>query len=283
MKILITAPTGKVGSEIARSLIKLNIPFIAAGRDNNKIVSSLGSGFEFRHFDVNKADTYGAMMDEVERMFLLGTEGIDSVTKWEKIIDQAVLQKVKHIVFLSSLGAEFVPNRPQRLIELYLQQSGIAFTILRPNFFFQNFSTDDAPSIRNGEIFLPCDDGKISFVDTRDIAAVALAALLTQALNSKTVPITGPASIDHFEVASIFSEVLNKRVTYVNPTNEKYAASLEKEGADQNLISSLLWLYDTVKKNQWAPVHTDFENFIGRKPIELSAFVKDYKEVWRTL
>lgn len=281
MKILITGATGKVGSEIAKALMKENADVVVAGRSKEKIIEILGKGVEFRSFDAYDPDTYSSMLEGIDKMFLLGTEGHDSVEKWKMIVDEAKLKGVKQVVFLSSLGSEYAENRPQRLIELYLQESGIAFTILRPNFFFQNFSVDDIEFIRSGKIFLPCGKGKTSFVDTRDIAAVAVAAFLSSSLNNQMIPITGSEALDYFEVASIFSEVLGRPIVYENPSNDDYAAVQRADGETEQAIKSYLWLYNSVAEGKWEMVADDFKKVTGRNPILLKEFAQEFKHVWQ--
>jgi uncharacterized protein YbjT (DUF2867 family) len=200
--------------------------------------------------------------------------------QWKLFIDEALRCGVQHFSFLSSMGAELKTDRPQRLVELHLQQSGINYTILRPNFFFQNFSTDEADSIRQGEIFLPCGNGKTSFVDTRDIADVAAMELLRENPVSRIINITGCESLDHFEVADVFSEVLGRKITSTNPSNELYTDAMKKEGLSEGSIKGLLWLYDTVKDGKWSTISDDFENVTGRKPTRLKQFVQDYRNRW---
>src|SRR4030095_7933054 len=150
-----------------RFLLKHDVDVVIGGREKEKVEKLFQWNFTFRYFDGYKPETYSAATEGITKMFLLGTEGASSVEYWKKIIDQAKSSGMEQIVFLSSLGSEFAPDRPQFLVETYLRQSGISSTILHPNFFFQNFSTDDVDDIRNGKIFWPCGNGKISFVDTR--------------------------------------------------------------------------------------------------------------------
>lgn len=279
MKILVTGATGKVGSEVAKLLLHKDVEVVIGGRDERKVREFFNDGFEYRYFDAYKPETYDALTG-IERMFLLGTEGKESVEYWKKIIDTAASKNIKHIVFLSSLGAEFTVDRPQRLIELYLQQSGMTTTILRPNFFFQNFSTDDVASIRMGKISLPCGNWKTSFVDTRDIAAIAVQSLLSSQPVTSTINITGSESLDYFEVAAIFSSVLNKEVTYENPSEEEYEKELVSEGTSEASVKSILWLYESVREGRWSIISNDFKNVVHRNPVLLRDFVSEYKEVW---
>jgi uncharacterized protein YbjT (DUF2867 family) len=84
---------------------------------------------------------------------------------------------VDHIVFISALGVDQNEEAPLRIIERHLMNSGVNHTIIRPNFFMENFSTGFiAPMIAQGGVFLAAGDGKTSFISTRDIAEAAAVA-----------------------------------------------------------------------------------------------------------
>jgi uncharacterized protein YbjT (DUF2867 family) len=89
--------------------------------------------------------------------------------------------KVKHIVKLSHIRADAKPQiqitRLHRLAGKVIEESGIPFTFLRPNFFTQNFLYYGQTENNQTSFYLPVEDGKVSFVDVRDIASVATKAL----------------------------------------------------------------------------------------------------------
>lgn len=68
----------------------------------------------------------------------------------------------------------------------------------------------------DGTIYLPWGDGKASFVDTRDIAAVAAEALTSSEHEGKTYTLTGPAALGIAEVASILSEATGREINYID-------------------------------------------------------------------
>src|SRR5207244_6729862 len=125
---------------------------------------------------------------------------------------------VLHIVKLSAIGVddETQPTaiKSHGANERHILESGVAFTFLRPNSFMQNFITYFPP--RDGTIYLPWGNGKASFVDTRDIAAVAAEALTSDGHEGKTYTLTGPAALGIAEVASILSGMAGREINYVD-------------------------------------------------------------------
>jgi uncharacterized protein YbjT (DUF2867 family) len=123
------------------------------------------------------------------------------------LIEEAKKNGIKFIVKLSTMGADLEPGytsgRLHRQVEKIIEESGIPYAFLRPNSFMQNFVTRSSQTIKNQNAFyLPAGDGKISFVDARDVAAVAVEVL-----------ITGPETLSHNQVAEILSEETDRKIS----------------------------------------------------------------------
>ena len=110
--------------------------------------------------------------------------------------------------------------------EEIIEQSGIPFTFLRPNEFMQNFINFHSPSIKGKNAFyIPLEDAKVSLVDVRDIAAVAVKSLTDEDLHkNKTHLITGPEALSYHQVAEILSNRIGRKINYVNISDEEARA-----------------------------------------------------------
>ena len=89
-----------------------------------------------------------------------------------------------------------------RIVEHLVIDSGVPYTILRPNLFMENFSAGFlAPSIREQHaIYLAAGDGKTSFISVEDIVA-AVTAAVKQSLAGKEFDLTGSAALNQVKVA----------------------------------------------------------------------------------
>jgi uncharacterized protein YbjT (DUF2867 family) len=168
-----------------------------------------------------------------------------------------------------------------RQAEKIIEESGIPFTFLRPNDFMQNFVNFYSPTIKsNNAFYLPAEDAKVSFVDVRDIAAVAVKTLTDDDGNSrhtgKAYTMTGPEALSYYQVAEILSNATGKKIGYVNVPAEVTKQGMKDMGWDDWLIYTTLQLFDLYRKGYASQVYSAVEEVLARRSISFSQFAKDY-------
>jgi uncharacterized protein YbjT (DUF2867 family) len=196
-------------------------------------------------------------------------------------------RNIKHIVKLSVMGADAEPettgSRLHRQVEKMIEDSGISYTFLRPNSFMQNSVTFFSQTIREqGAFYLPAGDGKLSLVDVRDIAAVAVQALTNNndgRHNGKAYDITGPEAISYEYATRILSEQVGKKISYVSISEDDVRKTMKYIGWDEFNIN-YLELYRIIRMGYRSQVSSAVEDITGKKPISFSRFAKDYAEVF---
>jgi uncharacterized protein YbjT (DUF2867 family) len=286
--ILVTGASGTVGSEVINQLSSATADAnIRAGAHSiegiKKVVKS--DIVEPIQIDYNKPDTLKDALKDVDRVFLLTPFQSDMVelsSNFLKEIENA--GNIKHIVKLSVMGADSEPgiigSRLHRQVEKMIENTGIPFTFLRPNFFMQNFVNFFSQTIKEQDAFyLPAEDGKVSFVDVRDIASVAV-QILTKNNNGrhhgKAYNITGPEAISYGDVARILSEQLRKKISYVNITEDDARKGMKDTGGDDWTINYMMELFNIIRVGYLSHVSSVIEDLTEIKPISLSQFAKDY-------
>ena len=143
----------------------------------------------------------------VERAFLLTNSSDQAEAQQGGFVDVATRVGVKHIVKLSQWAAD--PDSPVRFlryhaaVERRIQESGMAYTFLRPNLFMQGLLAFRESILAQGKFFAAAGEAKISAVDVRDIAAVAVAALTGEGHAGRTYDLTGPEALTHTEMAEV--------------------------------------------------------------------------------
>src|SRR5919108_1687235 len=282
--LLITGATGTNGREIVKQLSDKGVKIRAMIRKRGDAKLPDTSNVEFVIGDFDDVASLNAALADVERAFLLSPSSAEQVTREGNFIRAAKRAGVRHIVKFSILGA--APDSPSRLIrrhgeaEKILEDSAIAFTMLRPNYFMQNLLWY-VDYIKSQGVFysaLP-PTYKHSHVDARDNAAVAVAALTESGHESKIYHITGSETLTYQEIAEILSQAIGKKVRY-DSSLENYATFLKNIGLDVDEVLEL----DTCVANGIgdgsAVTNTIFE-VTKRQPIRFEQFANDYSQAFK--
>ena len=228
--ILVTGATGNVGSKVVEQLSSAGAPVRAFVHDPEKAANVRETGVEIAEGDFQRPETLDAALEGVDRLFLLMGTAENQVELENDVIAAAVRAGVRHVVKLSIYGAEIGSPVPFRdwhgRIEARLEGSGLAYTHLRPTFFMQNAAYMLAP---DGVFYIPAGDGRIGWVDVRDVAAVAVRALTEDGHEGNAYDITGPESLSLAEAAERISAATGRNIRYLD---------VPSEAARQGMLSS---------------------------------------------
>jgi uncharacterized protein YbjT (DUF2867 family) len=183
----------------------------------------------------------------------------------------------------TDLGADVDAMRLHRQTEKMIEESGIPYTFLRPNEFMQGFINFQGSTIKsNNTFYIPAEDAKVSIVDARDIAAVAVQALINgDRHKNKSYLITGPEALSYHQAAEILSNTTGKKIAYVNISEEETREALKELSMDDWLISTILELYTYFRKGYASKVSSAIEEVTGKKPTTFAQFAKDYVDAFR--
>jgi uncharacterized protein YbjT (DUF2867 family) len=200
-------------------------------------------------------------------------------------IEEAKKNGVKFIVKLSTMGADLEPGytsgRLHRQVEKIIEESGVPFAFLRPNSFMQSFITRSSQTLKSQNAFyLPAGNGKISFVDARDVAAVAAEVLAkngTQHMN-KVYDISGPEALSHNQVAEILSKETNRNISYIDISEEDARNRMKEMGVGDWFIDNAMELYNMYRAGYRSQTTTVVEQLTEQKPTSFSQFARDYAQ-----
>ncbi len=282
MDILVIGALGNVGTEVVNSLIKYDASIRAADLDAEKIQQRFGSKVEAVAFDFANHLTYEATFKDIKKMFVLRPPQITDIQRiMVPSLEAAKAAGVEQIVFLSLIGIEENKVVPHYKVEQWIKNSGINYTFLRCSYFMQNLNTVHRAEIRDhDEIFLPVGAAKTSFLDVRDIGAVAALAVTQPGHENKAYDLTGSEALDYFQVAHLFGDVLGREITYKNPSSMRFLIRLLQQKTPIMLAVIQTWLYGNTRKGMADQVTGEVERILQRRPIRLRQYIEDYQENW---
>jgi uncharacterized protein YbjT (DUF2867 family) len=169
-------------------------------------------------------------------------------------------------------------------VEQALQRTTMKWTILRPHAFMQNWLGDVADSVRaKGVLSSPIGEGRVPFIDARDIAAVAAEALLhPEAHAGRKYVLTGGEAVGYSEVAQALSQATGSAVSYRPISMEEARRQMEARGSPPAAIDAMLAIATYQKAGgPTAVVSGDVEAILGRSPRTIHDFARDYVEFFR--
>ncbi len=281
--VLVTGATGTVGRDLAKLLSKKGAAVRAGVRDQAKARQRFDDDIGLVTFDFENEGSFAAALDGVGKVFLLPPLLQNQVELTNAFVDAAKRVGVRRIAKLSAIGIDgeiqFTVGKWHAANEQHIRESGLAFTFLRPNSFMQNFITYFPP--RNGVIYLPWGNGTASFVDTRDIVAVAAEALTSDGHEEKTYTLTGPAALGIAEVAQILSEVADREFKYVDVPEDAARDGMLEAGVPKWQAEALMELHAINKQNCWSAVTSDIEKVTGKPATSFAQFARDHADRFR--
>ncbi|RHX88212.1 NmrA family NAD(P)-binding protein [Leptospira stimsonii] len=281
MKIFVFAGSGLVSGLVIESLLEKGHVVYAGTRnpDSGKKAQNL----HWVKADASQPNLGLEVLDQVDRAFFLCPPGYtDQFSVLNPWIEKAKSKKLQKVVLMTAIGIDHSPeDLPFRKLEISLENSGLAYNIVRPNWFMQNFQTFWISGIlKDKKIYFPGGNAKTSFIDARDIASSAVTLLLNDSSNGKGFTLTGKESITHEEVAQKLSKATGLNVAYADITPEDFKKGLVGAGVPEDYANVLVYIAGALKDGHAAPVSNAVKEITGKDPIPFDQYANDNKKAW---
>jgi uncharacterized protein YbjT (DUF2867 family) len=282
--ILVCGATGTAGSEVVRQLSDAGVPCRALVRDPGAAEWIRYPGVEVARGDFARPETLTTPLKGVAKVYLVSPSHPRHTEFESNVIEACQRAGVGYIVKQSILAAD--PDSPVPFcqsngeVEQRLAASGIAHTVLRPNFFMQTL-TAFGRSIRDqGVIAQPLEQARVSMIDVRDVAAAGVSALTEEGHAGKSYVLTGPKAITISEVARELSAALGRPVTYLAISPEEARQAMLHLGAPDWLVEATLALAASYVRGEGEVVTEEVRRLTGRSPRDFREFARDYATVF---
>jgi uncharacterized protein YbjT (DUF2867 family) len=279
--MLITGATGKIGKELVQDLVARRATFKVMARSKEAIKGFDSKGIKTVHGDFDQPETFAGALASVETVFLLSTARRDMMAIERKFLAACKAKGVQRVIRLSAIGAN--PWAASALLrnhgkcEAGLEDSGLAWTHLRPSVFMQNLVAYMGPTVaKESTLYAPAGDARMPWVDTRDIAAVAGTVLTSAGHEGLVYEITGPESLTYAQVAERMSLQMGRQITFVNVPDGAAHQAMVSMGMSPWLAEGMVTLYHVFKANgPTAQVLETVERITGHAPRTLTTYLKE--------
>ena len=278
--ILITGATGTVGSEVVKRLSAHGIQVRALTRDPRKAEAHPLPHVRFVQGDFEDVESMRRACAGVDRAFLV-TNSTERTEHQQIAFTRVAHQSgVRHIVKLSQLHAD--TNSPERflryhgVVEAAIQASALTFTFLRPNLYMQGLLNFRQSIQEQSAFFAAAGDARISTVDVRDLADVAVAALTTAQHDNKIYALTGPEALTFTEMAHQLSRAIGRTITFVDVPPASMRTALADLGFPAWQADGLLEEFAMYRRGEAARVEPGVREALGQPPRSFDEFARDY-------
>ncbi|HKH91481.1 MAG TPA: SDR family oxidoreductase [Gemmatimonadaceae bacterium] len=279
--ILVTGAGGNVGRPLLGELAAAGTPVRAAYRSPDKVARAKADGLDAVMVDYASPDTLRPALDGVDALFLLATGAAGQVEGETNVVRAAKAAGVRRIVKLSVFEVtkeEFEFARLHRAVERAIEESGLAWTFLRPASFMQNFVNFMAPTIRSQRaMYTMVPDSPFSHVDTRDVARVAGVVLTRGGHDGQAYTLTGPRSFSYREAARTIGDVTGQPVKVVALGEQDLRAGMKANGVPDFYADYLVDLDRWYESGKGDVVTTSIRDITGREPTTFEEFVGEFR------
>ncbi len=275
--ILVIGATGTVGRTVVAALQAAGEEFRVGSRNP---VKAQALGAPVVEFDWDRPPTFQTAFAGAEKVFLLAPVSDREPEYGLAAVAAAKRAGVRHIVKLSVIGADAEPGimlgRLHRASERAIEASGIAWTMLRPTSFAQNFVNHyGVDPHKNGPVYLPHGDGGSSWIDVRDVGEVAARVLSETGHEGKAYTLTGGKAVTTAHAVEILGEALGRQYDYVDVPDAAAREAMRSHGAPEWMVEALAELNALIRHGHANDVSATVGELLGRPPRTFRQYAED--------
>ena len=286
--ILISGATGNIGTELTKHLAVRGVPFRAMVRNpDEKSAQGLRdlSGAELVAADFNDPASVGRALTGIERAFLLTHSSAQAEAQQLSFVEQARQAGVRHLIKQSQWAASAESPvrflRYHAVVEQAIEDSGLAYTFLRPNLFMQGLLAFKQSIQTQGQLFCPHrGKRKLAWWTCATSPRRQRRPSPNRGHANKTYNLTGPQALTHREMAAELSAALHRPVAFVDVGPAELLAFLRKMGMDTWMAEGLVEDYAHYHRGEAAEVALGVQEATGQPPRSFATFAHDYAPVF---
>lgn len=286
MKVLVIGGTGMVGSHVVQELRARDVDVYVLTRSMEK-AEQLPTGVKGVVGDLLKPDTVRSVFGGVDGVFLLNAVSTTEAHEGLMAVNGARMADVDRIVYLSVHDVDHAPHLPhfgaKLPVEMAIQESGIDYTILRPNNFFQNDLWSKEALLQYGVYPQPIGTVGLSRVDVRDIAEAAALALTTDGHAGATYNLVGPEVLTGPDSAARWSDALGKPITYGGDDLDAWEQQA-LQFLPPFMVFDFQLMYAFFQERGLKATDADIErmtDLLGRPPRRFEDFARETAQQWQ--
>jgi NAD(P)H dehydrogenase (quinone) len=270
MKIAVTGATGQLGRLAVQDLLDTQPArnIIALVRDAAKAADLAARGVQVRVAGYDDGPALQAVLAGVDKLLLVSSSEVGQrFTQHKTVIDAAKAAGVQYVVYTSAPRAStsaLILAPEHKATEEYLTGSGLRYTIVRNNWYTENYLQQLEMARHTGTVVAAAGQGRVASASRADYAAGAAAVLLGAGHEGKIYEFSGDYAWDFNELASAMASVLGRQVTYQPVDGPTLINILKGVGLDEGTAGFLAALDANIAAGMLAETSGELSALLGR-------------------
>lgn len=273
----VSGATGKTGGDVVRRLLAAGHGVRTIARSTEKAAALTAAGLDVLVGDGSDAALLARAVEGVDKVVVIYPNGPEQAELERALLDASVAAGVPHIVKLSSMEAMRRNSNPVHRAhfesEGRIRESGIAWTMIRPNFYMQNFLPNAVTIRSEGRFYLPMGAGQAAMTHTGDVSEVIALVLTQPGHENQVYELTGPEVLSFTDVADRFSSVLGRKVEYVDQDPEAFRQHLARFVKSAWQLDAVCDIFRGIREGYVASPTGTFQMLTCRPPRSLTDFI----------
>ncbi|AOX44797.1 SDR family oxidoreductase [Microbacterium sp. BH-3-3-3] len=270
MTLLVTAASGHLGRLVIDALLERGVSasdIVAGVRTLAKADDLAARGVGVVELDYSRPETLAPAFASVTRVLLISGTDADRVAGHRNVIDAARAAGVERLVYTSAPRVDEVDyalGADHKATEAAIAASGVEATILRHNWYTENYLDAVARATETGEIVAAVGQALVASASRRDYAEADAVALIGDEFRGQTLELGGDVAWDYDELARAASEVVGRPVTYTSVSVEQLTAGLQAAGLDAGTAAFVAGIDDAIARGALSRIDGTLARIIGR-------------------
>lgn len=282
--ILLTGVTGLVGRATAEYLLDHGVACRGLARDLQKATDLHSRGMEIVQGDLLDATDVARATKGITSTLLVTPNGSQQQEMERVFAREAASAGIRHLVKISTIRATSDATAPFPRIhhqsEEFIKTLGMRWTMLRGNFFMQNFLMSAQSISKTGTFTLPMGKARLGMIDARDVGEIAARCLLSPGPGPASHDLSGSQVLDCHAVAKCMSVAFSREISYTEQSLADFRAFIEKINPDAWHVDALCALFEVIIHQPLAPVTDDAFELLGRAPRTMESFLHDHSALF---
>lgn len=280
MKLGVTGASGKLGRLTVQKLLETCDPadIVAIARDPAKVADLEAAGVEVRQADYEDAAAVRAAVAGLDRLLLVSSSEVGKrFPQHKNVIDAAKAAGVKQVIYTSAPKATtstLILAPEHKATEEYLAASGLDYTVLRNNWYTENYANSIQNAAKSGELVAAVGSGRVASAERADFAEAAAAVLTGEGHEGQIYELGGETAWDFNDLAAAIAEAAGCACAYKPVSPDELKSGMMAAGLDEGTAGFVAALDANISEGHLGEATGDLEKLIGRPGTPLKETVK---------